>query len=78
MNERIKIVLNELMETSRDGEKGFTRSAEGFGDPELKAMFLKQGKHCADAARELGEQLRMLGGEVEDGGSVSGAFIAGG
>ncbi|MEO6079637.1 MAG: PA2169 family four-helix-bundle protein [Steroidobacteraceae bacterium] len=77
MDKRIKAVLNELMETSRDGEKGFNKSAEEVTDPQLKSAFLRQGRHCAEAARELAEQLRMMGGDVEDGGSVSGAIHRG-
>jgi uncharacterized protein (TIGR02284 family) len=77
MNKRILVVLNELMETSRDGEKGFTRSAEQVEDPQLRSMFQKQAQHCAESARELAEQIRLLGGKVEEGGSVSGALHRG-
>ena len=77
MNTRIIGVVNELLETSKDGEKGFNRSAEQVSDPQLKSLFREQGRHCGEAARELAEQLRMLGGKVEEGGSVSGALHRG-
>src|SRR5688572_12238502 len=77
MNKRIKTVLNELLETSRDGEKGFNKSAEEVNDPQLKSVFLRQSQHCGNAARELAERLKMLGGDADDGGSVSGAVHRG-
>ena len=77
MDKRILLILNELMETSRDGEKGFNKSAEEVDDPQLKSVFLRQGRHCGEAAQELAEQIRKMGGEVESGGSVSGAIHRG-
>lgn len=77
MEKKILAVVNELIETSKDGEKGFAKSAEELTDPELKIWFLKRAQYCGTAARELQEQIRALGGKVEDGGSVSGAIHRG-
>jgi uncharacterized protein (TIGR02284 family) len=77
MEARIMTVVNELIETSRDGEKGFTKSAEEVSEPQIKSLFLKKAQTCATAARELEEQMRALGGDVEKGGSVSGAVHRG-
>jgi uncharacterized protein (TIGR02284 family) len=77
MDKRLMLVVNELMETSMDGEKGFNKSAEEVSDPQLKSVFLRQGKHCGEAARELAEHIRQMGGDVEGGGSVSGAVHRG-
>lgn len=77
MDGRIESVVNELIETSRDGEKGFARSAEEVTEPRLKSLFLKRSQYCGDAARELADQVRALGGKVDEGGSVSGAIHRG-
>lgn len=77
MEKKIMSVVNELIETSRDGEKGFTKSAEEVKEPEIKSLFLKRAQYCGTAARELEEQARALGGEIEKGGSVSGAMHRG-
>lgn len=77
MDKRIMLMVNELMETSRDGEKGFNKSAEEVSDPKLKSVFLRQAQHCGEAARDLAEHIRKMGGNVEGGGSVSGAVHRG-
>ena len=77
MEKKIMSVVNELIETSRDGEKGFSKSAEESDEPRIKSLFLKRAQNCSTAARELEEQLRALGGRTEEGGSVSGALHRG-
>lgn len=77
MEKKILAVVNELIETSKDGEKGFMKSAEEVSEPQLKSVFLKKAKLCGTAVRELEQQMVALGGEVEDGGSVSGALHRG-
>ncbi|MBM3111421.1 ferritin-like domain-containing protein [Pseudomonas arcuscaelestis] len=65
-------VLNELIEYSKDGEKGFKTSAEDVKNPELKTYFLQRAGECASAASELQHQVRALGGDPEISTSVSG------
>jgi uncharacterized protein (TIGR02284 family) len=77
MEHRIMSVVNELIETSRDGEKGFTRAAEEVTEPKLKSLLLKRAQYCGTAARELEAQVTALGGKVDSGGSVSGAMHRG-
>ena len=77
MEHRIMSVVNELIETSRDGEKGFTRAADEVAEPKLKSLLLKRAQYCGTAARELEDHVRALGGKVEQGGSVSGALHRG-
>ena len=77
MEKKIMSVVSELIETSRDGEKGFSKSAEEVEEPQIKSLFLKRAQNCSTAARELEEQLRALGGKIEEGGSVSGALHRG-
>ncbi len=77
MEKKVLSVVNELIETSKDGEKGFTKSAEEVKEPQLKSLFLNRARHCGTAARELEDKMRTLGGKVEEGGSVSGALHRG-
>jgi uncharacterized protein (TIGR02284 family) len=77
MNTKIKALVNELLETSRDGEKGFNKSAEEVKHPALKSVFLESGQQCANAARELENELQRLGADVDEGGSTTGAMHRG-
>ncbi|MDR2306425.1 MAG: PA2169 family four-helix-bundle protein [Paucimonas sp.] len=65
-------VLNDLIEYSKDGEKGFKASAEDVKNPELKAFFVQRAGECATAAAELQNEVRRLGGDPETGTSISG------
>jgi uncharacterized protein (TIGR02284 family) len=70
-------VLNDLIETSKDGEKGFRKAAEDAHDSQLKTMFLERAEDCARGARELQDAVQTLGGKPETGGSMSGALHRG-
>ncbi len=67
-------LLNDLIETSKDGEKGFQTSAEDIKHPELKAFFLSRSAEIATAVRELQAEVRALGGDPETSSSVSGTL----
>ena len=66
--------LNNLIETSRDGEEGFRTCAEGVKNPELKQTFEKAASRCRQAVSELRPKVRSLGGDPEKSGSVSGGL----
>lgn len=70
-------VLNDLVETSKDGEKGFRKAAEDAHDAQLKTLFLSRAEDCANGARELQDVVQGLGGKPETGGSLSGALHRG-
>ncbi|MFC6338470.1 PA2169 family four-helix-bundle protein [Pseudomonas sp. CCM 7891] len=70
-------VLNDLIETSRDGQEGFKTCAEDIKHPELKALFQQRSLDCATGAAELQAAVRALGGDPQDSGSVSGALHRG-
>lgn len=65
-------VLNDLIEYSKDGEKGFKTSAEDVKNPQLKAFFVQRASECATAAAELQSEVRRLGGDPETSTSISG------
>ena len=73
-NSELVSTLNDLIETSKDGEEGFRTCAADISDPQMKTMFLSRSQECAKAASELQEQVRALGGQPEQSSSVSGSL----
>ena len=69
--------LNNLLEICRDGEFGFTESAEHTKTQEVKSVFLQRANDCRSAAAELQQLIIELGGEPDEGGTVSGAMHRG-
>ncbi|MDO7898573.1 ferritin-like domain-containing protein [Pseudomonas citrulli] len=65
-------VLNNLIETSKDGQEGFKTCAEDIKHPQLKAYFVERAADCASAAAELQAAVRSLGGDPETSTSVAG------
>ena len=49
----ITSTLNNLIETSKDGEQGFRTSAENAQNAELKQLFMRRADDCARGAAEL-------------------------
>jgi uncharacterized protein (TIGR02284 family) len=69
--------LNDLAECCKDGEYGFRSCAEQAQRADLKSVFLQRADDCRGAAQELYEQIRALGGNVDEGGSAAGAMHRG-
>ncbi len=65
-------VLNDLIQTCKDGQEGFKTCAEDIKNPELKALFVKRSLECSAAAGELQQEVIALGGDPEDSTSVAG------
>ena len=65
--------LNDLIETSKDGEYGFRTSAEHLRNAESKALFERRAEECREAAAVLQALVMRLGGKAEDSGTVAGA-----
>ena len=77
MNDEIESALNELIETSKDGEKGFMKAAKDAHDASLKATFTEGARRCREGAQELQDLVRSLGGDPEKSGSLAGAMHRG-
>ncbi len=77
MADNISSILNGLVETSKDGEKGFRTAAENTKSTELKSVFLKRAEDCAKGAAELQRIVANRGDEPEQSGSVAGALHRG-
>jgi uncharacterized protein (TIGR02284 family) len=67
-------VLKKVIETARDGEKGFREAADHFKSPELKAMAQRVSAERASFARELEPELQTERKDEKLGGSVEGAM----
>jgi len=73
----VTTVLNDLIETCKDGEYGFRQAAQDAHDPELKTLFSRRAGDCSTAAARLQEQVAALGDEPEEGGTATGALHRG-
>lgn len=69
--------LNNLIETCEDGAQGFRTAAEGLQDSATQELFRQYARERAQCAAELRAEVRRLGGNPEEGGSVSGAVHRG-
>lgn len=76
-NDDIIDTLNDLIETSKDGEYGFRTSAEYLRDATLKQNFTSRAEECRQAAAELQSLVLRFGGKAEDSGSAAGALHRG-
>ena len=76
-NEDVVDVLNDLLETSRDGEQGFRSSAEQAQTSEIQSFLARRAGDCAKAAAELEQAVRAHGGTPADGGTMTGAMHRG-
>jgi len=65
-------VLNDLIETSKDGEQGFTKCANDLKTANLKSVMVQRSQDCAAAAAELQKLVLSLGGEPENDTSLGG------
>lgn len=70
-------ILNNLIETCKDGESGFKTAADGLQNAAIKASFLEYSQQRASFARQLQDEVRKLGGDPETSGSMSGSLHRG-
>ena len=69
--------LNNLIELNRDGQSGFQEAAAKIEAPQIKAFCLEQSLSRAKFVGELQSQVRSLGIEPDNTGSVAGALHRG-
>jgi uncharacterized protein (TIGR02284 family) len=79
MAERDDVIdtLNDLIETSHDGEYGFRQLAEHAESPDLKQTFLRRAEEIRASMPDLRGEVTALGGKPNDGGSTTGALHRG-
>jgi uncharacterized protein (TIGR02284 family) len=66
--------LNELIETCRDGQKGFADASEHITDQQWKTFCLEQSRERAKFVGVLQQQVQWLGGNPENSGSPTAAI----
>src|SRR5213075_1461684 len=77
MKEQTEItsMINELIETLKDGQEGFKQAAEGVKDPQLKSLFTDYSLQRSRFATELQSEARVMGeSEPETSSSTAGAL----
>ena len=78
MTDRLEhVVLNSLIETCRDGERGFRLAAEQVADAGLKSLFLECAAQRARFASELLPHAQRLGGTGATDGTTAAALHRG-
>ena len=70
-------VLNELIQTCKDGSAGFQNAADNVKDVDLKPLFEKYAAQRREFAVKLQAMVAQLGGEAENSGSTAGAIHRG-
>src|SRR6266513_2627444 len=71
-------IIDDLIETLKDGQEGFKQAAEGVKDPQLKSLFDEYSRQRANVAMELQGEARSMGeSEPETSGSAAGALHRG-
>ena len=73
-NNELIDTLNTLIETSRDGDKGFTACAEDAKDASLRAYFTVCATRCRQSVPPLEELVTRHGGTPEQLGSILGSM----
>jgi len=76
-NDKTISVLNDLIETCRDGQQGYATSAKDAKEPELMRIFTHYAAQRSDYIRDLQRRVRELGGNPDKHGSVSGSLHRG-
>jgi uncharacterized protein (TIGR02284 family) len=76
-NEKSVSVLNDLIQTCKDGENGFKTASEHTNDLELKSLFQQYAAQRSELARELQTRVLNLGEDPKKSGSVSASLHRG-
>jgi uncharacterized protein (TIGR02284 family) len=77
MPDNLTSILNDLVETSKDGEQGFRTAAEDTKTATLRIVFIERAEQCAKAVVDLRQLIARLGGDPQKHGSISGAVHRG-
>ncbi len=70
-------ILNDLIETCRDGAHGFRTAADDAKDPVLQRHFRDFAQQRDTFVEELQQCVRTCGGDIEKSGSAAGALHRG-
>jgi len=73
----ISSTLNQLIQTCKDGEKGFAEASEAVSDPNLRRLFESYSQQRSEFAAELALEVRRLGKDPAEGGHAAAALHRG-
>jgi uncharacterized protein (TIGR02284 family) len=76
-NDDVIETLDDLLQSCRDGEYGFRECGAHAVAQDIKTLMLRHADECRDAGVELQGLIRQLGGQPDEGGSISGAVHRG-
>ena len=76
-NAEVVSILNDLIETCENGIHGFRTASEAVKDPTAKALFSSRLPNIQRGESELNAEVRRLGGDPEDRGTIAGALHRG-
>jgi uncharacterized protein (TIGR02284 family) len=76
-NKAVVSVLNDLIETCKDGANGFRTAAAAVKNADAKTLFTSRVPAIEGAAAELQALVRRLGGDAETTGTVAAAVHRG-
>jgi len=71
-NQDVVATLNALLQTTKDGAKGFRTCAKDVKNGSLTPVFESSAQRCDVGAAELESEIRKLGGEPAASGTISG------
>lgn len=76
-NDEVVKILNDLLETCRDGEYGFRACADEVESSDTQQLFAARANQCRQAEAELIELINRYGGKPAEGGTAAGALHRG-
>lgn len=76
-HDKVISVLNDLIETCKDGEQGFKSAAEAIKSDHLRSLFMELSRQRGQFGNQLQSEVGRLGGSPEKSGSVSGSVHRG-
>src|SRR6185436_12185184 len=71
-NNEVIAILNDLIETCRDGQEGYRTAAENVRNSEFRRLFNIFSQQRAQFVSELQAEVHRLGGEAVEHGSIAG------
>jgi uncharacterized protein (TIGR02284 family) len=71
------VELNGLIRTCKDGELGYTTAAADVRNTELETAFKDYAAQRRRFARDLQAEVKRLGGNADDSGSIGGTLLCG-
>ena len=75
--DKVITTLNSLIEINRDAQKGYQEAAEKIETPNIREFCFEQSRARAQFVGDLQQQVRSLGGDPENTGSVAAAIHRG-